>query len=230
MYGLRSNIHTEWVAGMAEYPTEAIGYLRVSTAGQGASGLGLKAQRSAIRKAAEARGWRVTEWIEDRASGRTLDRPGIQRALSLLEGDGPEVLVAAKLDRLARSGLDFLGLAARARDHGWALVVLDVDMDMTTRTGRFVAGILALVAELERDLIAERTREALAEAKARGVKLGRPRQLPDEVAVRIRGLRAEGMSLRAIADRLNADGVPTAQDGRQWYASTVRAVLNRDQG
>src|SRR5439155_13324110 len=80
-------------------------------------------------------------------------------------------------------------------------------------------------ANLERRLIGERTKAGLAEAKRRGVRLGRPRSLPDAVVQRIVTERQQGASLQAIADRLTDDGIAGAQGGRRWYASTVRAVL-----
>ena len=87
-----------------------------------------------------------------------------------------------------------------------------------------MANVLATFAQFERRLIGQRTREALAEKRRQGVRLGRPRQLSDEVVERIRLERESGQTLGAIADALNRDGVPTAQGGAQWWPSTVRAV------
>jgi DNA invertase Pin-like site-specific DNA recombinase len=81
--------------------------------------------------------------------------------------------------------------------------------------------------QFERRLIGQRTREALAAKKASGVRLGRPPTVPRSVVRRIQRLRCRGLSLRAIADELNEGGVATAQDGKQWYAATVRHVLIR---
>jgi len=88
-----------------------------------------------------------------------------------------------------------------------------------------LSSVLAVFAQFERRLIGQRTREALAVERAQGVQLGRRRTMPDEIVDRIRSERDRGASLSAIANALNADGVPTAQGGRQWYPSTVRAVL-----
>jgi DNA invertase Pin-like site-specific DNA recombinase len=90
-----------------------------------------------------------------------------------------------------------------------------------------MANMVATFAQLERRLISQRTREALAMKKAAGVRLGRPPTVPKAVVRRIQRQRARGDTLRAIADRLNRDGVPTAQGGAQWYAATVRGVLAR---
>lgn len=135
------------------------------------------------------------------------------------------MLVAAKLDRLSRSVVHLGSLLEQAEAEGWGLVLLDFDVDTSRPTGRLVAHVLAAVAGFQRQRIRERTREALAEVKARGVRLGRPRQLSDEVVGRIVSERSTGSTLQAIADGLNDDEVPTAQGGRQWWPSTVGAVL-----
>lgn len=204
---------------------DVIAYLRVSTSEQGRSGLGLAAQRSAISEEADRRGWRVVDWVADEASGKSLQRPGIQQALERLENGGPKVLVAAKLDRVARSAIDFLGLVQRAEQNGWALILLEPNVDMTDPMGRFTAGVLAQVAQLERELISSRTRDALQAARKRGTRLGRPRTLPDEVVAQIHAERSAGSTLQAIADGLNRDRIDTAQGGTKWHPSTVRGVL-----
>lgn len=135
------------------------------------------------------------------------------------------MLVVAKLDRLSRSDLDFAAITQRAKRRGWAVVALDVDVDMTTPAGELVANITSSVAPWERRIIASRTSDAMQAMKARGVRLGRPVELPAELRQRIAAEREAGATLRAIADRLNAEGIPTARDG-SWHASTVKAVLN----
>jgi DNA invertase Pin-like site-specific DNA recombinase len=95
---------------------------------------------------------------------------------------------------------------------------------MTDPMGRFTAGILAQVAQLERELIGQRTKEALQAARERGVVLGRPSSVPDPVRARIVGERKSGRSFRAIAEGLNRDEIPTAQGGERWHASTVRSI------
>lgn len=204
---------------------DVLAYLRVSTEGQGESGLGLDAQRAAIEEAARLRSWNVVEWITDTASGKSLEREGIQQAIERLEDGGPKVLVAAKLDRLSRSAIDFLSLVKRAQENGWALVMLDPAVDMTDPMGRFTAGILAQVAELEREMISKRTREALERAKQRGTRLGRPSNLDRDVAERIESLREFGMTYQAVADRLNAEDVPTPTGAGQWWPASVSQAL-----
>jgi DNA invertase Pin-like site-specific DNA recombinase len=203
-----------------------IAYLRVSTHEQAQGGAGLEAQRAAILAEAERRGWSEVRVIEDAGfSGKDTRRPGLRLALEVLERGEAAGLVVAKMDRLSRSLLDFTTIMATAQRQGWALVALDCPVDPGTPAGEAMAAIMATFSQLERRLIGQRTREALAVRRAEGVQLGRPRSVPDAVVDRIAAARSAGESLRAIAADLNADGVPTGQGGRQWHASTVRAVL-----
>lgn len=208
---------------------DVVGYARVSTAEQGESGLGLAAQRKAIRAEARRRGWTVLAIHEDTAaSGKSMaGRPGLDAALVDVTSGGAAALVVAKLDRLSRSLLDFASLMAQSQKRGWALVALDLGVDTTTPAGEFLANVLASAAQWERRIIGQRTKDALAVKKAQGVRLGRPVGVPLEVSERLAALRAEGKSFQAIADALNEDGVATGGGGRQWYPSSVRAVLLR---
>jgi DNA invertase Pin-like site-specific DNA recombinase len=210
--------------------TEAIGYLRVSTDEQADSRAGLEAQRAAILAEAERRGWHLVEVIEDAGfSGKDLNRPGIVAALEALKAHKADTLVVAKLDRLSRSMLDFAALMDRAAKERWALVALDLGVDTTTPAGEMLANVLATFAQFERRLIGQRTRDALAIKRASGTVLGRRRTMPDAVVARIRAERAQGRTLRSIADGLTSDAIPTAQGGKRWYASTVgKALLGRD--
>lgn len=158
-------------------------------------------------------------------SAKDLNRPKIQDALLLLRRGKADALEVSKLDRLSRSVLDFSTLLARSHEEGWALICLDLGVDTTTPTGRFVANLMANVVQLERELIGQRTREGMAALKRRGERLGRTVELPDAVRERIARLRDDGETLQAIADSLNEDGVPTAHGGRKWWTSTVRGVL-----
>lgn len=206
--------------------TDAIGYIRVSADEQASSHAGLDAQRAAILAEAERRGWHLIEVIEDAGfSGKNLDRPGIVAALDALKRRKADTLVVAKLDRLSRSMLDFAALMDRASRAHWALVALDLGVDTTTPSGEMMANVLATFAQFERRLIGQRTRDALAAKRASGTILGRRRTMPEEVVARIEAERAAGRTLSGIADGLSSDGIPTAQGGRRWYASTVRKVL-----
>ena len=205
----------------------AIGYARVSTGEQARSGAGLVAQHSAITAEAERRNWELVDIVEDGGfSARDLKRPGIRDALERLADGEADALVIAKLDRLSRSVLDFATLMETSRKQGWGLVALDIGVDTTTPSGEVMANVMAAFAQFERRLIGQRTREALAKKREQGVVLGRPRSIPEEVAELIRGYRAGGLTVRAMAARLDADGV-RPPGGGNWRPSTLHRVLTR---
>jgi DNA invertase Pin-like site-specific DNA recombinase len=208
-------------------PPAAYGYTRVSTSEQADSGAGLEDQRRAIANECERRGWALAHIYSDSngVSGGTLRRPALTEALQALSERRAEVLVASKLDRLSRSVLDFASLMAQADREGWSIVVLDVAVDTSTPSGEMMANVVAAFAQYERRLISQRTKDALAVKRSQGVVLGRPRSIPSGVRERIVAMRADGLSYRAIAEALNADGVARGQRGDRWYASTVRSTM-----
>lgn len=211
--------------------TRVIGYARVSTEDQGENGGGLAGERHAIEREADRHGWVVIDVADEVQSGKSLlCRPVLERVISRIERGDADALVVSKLDRLSRSVMDFGALVERAQRKGWAIVVIDPAIDMTTANGRFFANVLVSMAQWEREMIGQRTREGLAAKKATGTlkgPLGRQSKLPSEVVRRIRREFELGGSLRGIATRLNEDHVPTGQGGKQWHASTVKAVLAR---
>ena len=115
---------------------------------------------------------------------------------------------------------------AKAQRQGWGVIALDVQVDTSTASGEAMANMLATFAQFERRLIGQRTREALAKKREQGVVLGRPRSIPEEVAELIHGFRTEGMTVRAMAARLDADGV-RPPGGGVWRPSTLHRVLTR---
>ena len=205
-----------------------VAYVRVSTEEQADSGAGLAAQRSAIAAECARRGWDLAAMYEDAgASGKSLaGRAGLSAALHEITSGRASTLVVAKLDRLSRSLLDFSGLMERSRREGWSLVALDLGVDTTTPSGEMMANVLAVFAQFERRMIGQRTRDALAEKRAAGVRLGRPRVLPGDTLTLVRDLRASGLTLEAVASELGRRGIPTAHGG-QWHATTVRRLALR---
>lgn len=202
-----------------------IGYCRVSTDAQGESGAGLEAQQATISAEANRRGWGDVRVFVDVASGKsTRRRPQLAAALDVLADGSARVLVVAKLDRLSRSLLDFAALMATAQREGWSIVALDIGVDTSTINGELVANIIMALAQWERRIIGQRTKDALAAVKGRGTKLGRPTTVTRDAVAIIVAMRRGGSSLREVARALNDAGVPTAQGGREWYASTVRAI------
>lgn len=207
---------------------QAIGYLRVSTDQQGESGAGLEAQQAAIGAEAGRRGWEDLRTYTDVASGKTTRRrPQLAAALTELAEGRAGVLVVAKLDRLSRSLLDFAEITARATREGWSIVALDIGVDTSTVNGELVANIIMALAQWERRIIGQRTKDALGAVRKRGTKLGRPTVVSREAVAIIRAMRSSGASLRQVARVLNDGQVSTAQGGRCWYASTVRAIEQR---
>jgi DNA invertase Pin-like site-specific DNA recombinase len=207
-------------------PLRVVFYMRVSTEEQVSSGAGLAAQEAALLAEAARRSWQVVRTVTDAAaSGKTMSgRPALAEALRMVASGEADALAVARLDRLSRSVLDFATLLDRSQREGWSLVALDMAVDTTTAAGEAMAHIVATFAQMERRLIGERTRAALATKRAAGVRLGRPRTLPLDVVRRIVRERAEASTLQAIANGLRRDGVPTAHGG-QWRPGTVAAVL-----
>ena len=205
--------------------THVIGYLRVSTDEQARSGLGLEAQRERIAQEAERRSWQVEWVVDDGYTAATLERPGITRALTSLGQHEADALVVAKLDRLSRSLLDFAGLMERAQREKWNVVCLDLGIDLSTPQGQLMANVMASFAAYERELIRQRTRDALQALKMRGARLGRPVLVQPIVRQLVGQWRAAGCTWQACATALNQANVPTAHGGSRWYASTVRGVM-----
>lgn len=221
---------------------ELIAYYRVSTTRQGESGLGIEAQRAKVQQlAAERRAEVVAEFVEVE-SGRKADRPQLAAALAEARRRGAAVAVA-KLDRIARDAEFVLRLSREAASNGMGgFLFCDLpDVDATTAAGRMVLTVMASVAEFEARRIGERTREALAAAKARGVKLGgtRPGTLRENAAAKaaaagrsealrpiLTAMAAQGASLRAMAGALAAAGTRTAT-GQPLAANQVRRHLER---
>jgi DNA invertase Pin-like site-specific DNA recombinase len=205
----------------------AAAYIRVSTDEQATRRAGLDAQRAAITAEADRRGWTIADWYADEglSGGKPVGaRPQLAAALEAVESGAAAALMVAKSDRLSRSLRALLDVLDRAEHAGGVVVAVDGSIDTSTAAGRFTTQIMGGVAELERALISDRTKAALAEQRKKGVRLGRPSTLPAEVVERILTARTAGLSYPAIASALNADGVPTAHRGARWWPATVRQV------
>ena len=201
-------------------------YTRVSTEEQAASGLGLEAQEAQLRAAAEYGRWHITRLIRDEGkSGGSLDRPGLRKALELVRDGRADGLAVAKLDRLSRSMMDFAFLLEWFDEAGGVLVALDLNVDTSTASGRMLVQVLMVFAEFERRAISDRTKAALQALRARGKPTGPPTVADHpELHRRIIDMRERGMTFQAIADELNAEGVPTMRGGSQWRVSSVQSA------
>jgi DNA invertase Pin-like site-specific DNA recombinase len=218
---------------------KAFGYLRVSTREQGRSGLGLDAQREAIERFAKAEGYDIAEWVEEVQSGKGWDaldrRPKLAALLKEAKRQKAPVIVA-KVDRLSRNVA--FGSAILESPVRFIAVEAGANAD------KFNLHIRMVLAEEERKRIADRTRDALAQAKRRGRKLGNLKtlkasrkqghltqkrqadQFATSTAPLIEAYQRQGLTLRQIAEEMNKRGIPTARGG-QWFASMICLMLRR---
>ena len=221
---------------------ETIGYIRVSTREQADSGLSLAAQTQRISQFCEFKGLTLIKVIEDaNVSGSTAlkDRQGGAELLKLTS-EKPHAIVAIKLDRLFRDAHDCLGVTKVWQQTKNQLHLLDLGVDTGTAMGRAFLTNAAAYAELERNLISDRTREALQQIRQQGGVLGADRygwsrtETLDEhgrkilapnpheldVVVECKALRKSGYTLQQIADKFNLENKPTKRGGK-WFPSTV---------
>jgi DNA invertase Pin-like site-specific DNA recombinase len=204
-----------------------VAYLRVSSGKQARSGLGEAAQRTRITAAAEAEGWEIVAWLVDRGeTGKNANREAFLSALQMIADHDADGLVAAKLDRVARSVIDFASLLAWFTAGEKVLAILDPAIDTSTASGRLVANVFSAVAEWEGDTISDRTSQALQAKRASGLPICRPSVADDtDLVARIQSLREEGSTLQGICDVLNAEGIPTLRGAAQWRISAVQSAL-----
>jgi DNA invertase Pin-like site-specific DNA recombinase len=206
-------------------------YVRVSTARQATDGIGLEAQESKCRQHAERMGWTVAEVFRDEGvSGKDAieSRPGLVALIAKAKATPNAVVVVYSVSRLARRQRLLWTLLDEHEGFGLSVSSATESFDTTTPTGRAMLGMIAVFAQLEADMVSERTKDALAEVKARGQKLGRPSQLatnPDAVAL-VKQLYATGLySHVTLAEELNRRGTPTASGTGKWWPKTVRTAL-----
>lgn len=208
-----------------------VAYTRVSTEQQGASGLGLEAQKEAIQRYVNAHGHEIVTWCEDIISSRNEARPGWLYAVGLLEHGTPEGVIVAKLDRISRSVGESAQIFEEFKKKGWNIIALDLGVDTSTPAGKLVATVMMAVAEWERDVISQRTSEALQAKKANGEKLGRPYPGASEGTVAmISHLAKSGYGTWGnIANYLNGRNPkkvtwPTPSGKGKWHPSTVSRI------
>jgi len=193
-----------------------VAYTRVSTTKQSSTGLGLDAQEHVVRSWADAMGHTITRVYRDEgSSGKSLDRDILKQALMGGCYGTADGLIVAKLDRLSRNVGDFAQLVGEFEENDKTLVCVRDGIDLATPVGRFTAHIMASVAQLERETLSERTRDAMQQLRDRGIRLGRkPSEDVGSIdANRIRRMRDAGETLRGISE---ATG---------FKVSTVRRVL-----
>lgn len=210
-----------------------IGYVRLSKA---ENGHGIKVQREAIEAFCARREFELVRIEEDlAASGRsTRKRPGLAQTIEACQKSEVEAIISTRVDRLARSSLDFHTIAEKVTKAGATVLFTEQEgFSLNTPEGKMLIGILATFAAFEADLISQRTKAALAHVKKHGSKSGKKignpafHSVDKNVAQKIRGLREHGMSYDKIAELLTSEGIPTVQGGVKWYGATVRNVVLR---
>jgi DNA invertase Pin-like site-specific DNA recombinase len=216
-----------------------VSYLRVSTDRQGKSGLGIEAQRDAVAGYLNGGAWNLIGEFVETESGKADDRPELARALARCKVTGA-TLIVAKLDRLSRNQSFLMSVYEGTGEGG--VVFCDLPTIPPGPVGKFIVQQMAAVAELERGLISQRTKAALAHStKTLGGYRGGPvvdqrkgveavqaaaDAFARQVAPMVLEAREAGATLQQIADRLTVDGVKTARGGK-WTAMAVKNVLER---
>ena len=223
----------------------AVAYIRVSTEEQS---LGLDAQRERVEAYCHARGWTLVAVVEDKgASGKTLNRSGMDKVRKIMKRKMVDAVVALKLDRLTRRVPDLHTLMKESAETGVAIVSIMETLDTSSAAGRLMVHMLAGMAEWERDVIAERTSSALTLLASRGERVGRhaaigsangegARQEDESRTLSIlRGIIMGGCcdsgsdhvkSLRCMAEMLEAEGC-TNRAGNRYGASTIQRMMRQ---
>jgi site-specific DNA recombinase len=226
--------------------TQVVGYCRVSTEEQANEGVSLEAQEAALRAYCTMRGLTLAEMVIDAgiSAGKALaSREGGQRVLELVKQSKVGAVVAWKLDRLFRDAGDCLNVTGDWDKRGIALHLVDMGgqaIDTSTAMGRFFLTVMAGAAEMERNLIRERTTSGMAFKRSKGERVGaipfghrlaadgvalELEPAEQEVIAMVKTLRADGFTLQQIVDRLTLDGVPSR--GKAWHLTSVVRILKR---
>ncbi len=226
----------------------AIGYCRVSTREQADEGVSLAAQQSKIEAFADSKDLELIECIvEEGVSGSVplKERDGGALIFDAIQNKGVKVVVATKLDRLFRDALDCLAMTREWEKQGVKVLLLDMGVDFSTPTGKAFLTNAASFAELERNLISERTKDGLAQVKKEGIKLGgvgwgwtRVEAVDEkgrlnqaivteeiEIVIRIKQMREDGCTFQHICDVLDHEGIKTKKGGK-WWPMTVKNICN----
>lgn len=198
-----------------------VGYVRVAPRERADERPPLDVQRAELLAAADARADTLVAIEEDVRSGRTLRRPGLRAAVAACRSGDADGIMVARLDRLTYSVADLAQIVRAAVQDEYTIISLDPDVDLSSDGGRAVGEVLAEAARWHPAPIS-------SPGRAMGRRAGRPSSTPAAVAARIRSLRAEGMTLQAICDTLNAEDIPTPRGGAEWRPTSLRSVLRAE--
>ena len=225
--------------------TRTLAYIRVSTEKQVNEGVSLDAQASKVQAYAPLYELDLVDTIVDAGqSAKTMDRPGLQKALSMLKAGQAEALLIVKLDRLTRSVKDLGSIVESCTREGWALMSIGESIDTRSAAGRLVLNVLASVAQWEREAIGERTSAALQHKKAHKEKIGgalpfgwqmaadgihlEPNSTEQNIMSEASKLQAQGLSLRKIGAALVARGYLPRNQSNEWNPRAVKDLLQAE--
>lgn len=220
---------------------KAIGYVRVSTLEQVTEGISLDNQKAKIKAYCSLNDLDLVEIIEDAGkSGKSLNREGIATLLDMIRKKAVGAVIVYKLDRLSRKVIDTLTLIESFEKADIAFHSLNEKIDTSTAMGRFFLNITASLAQMERDLISERTRDALQMKIANHERAGQipfgwrlaedgnaliPHEGEQEVITQVKRLHSQGFSYRAICEALAKAG--HRPQGKCWHPKTIGSILSR---
>ena len=224
---------------------KAVGYVRVSKQEQEISGLGLQAQREKIKAYAKLKDLDLVEIVEDAGiSGKNMNRPGIQKVLAMARKKQIGEVIVYKLDRMFRSTINALDVMAQLTKWGVAFHSIQDTIDTGSALSRFFFTVTAAIAEMERDLISERTKDSLAEKRKNGYKTGSKNppygydadkdgkltpNADERVVIDFIMLERESsVAFQAIANDLNEKGIGT-KTGKKWRAGGVHKVVKNEE-
>ncbi len=236
---------------VASNPYLAVGYCRVSTREQADEGVSLDAQRAKLQQFATDKGLELDSIVTDEGISGSVplkNRTGGSKIFKAIKERQVKLVLATKLDRLFRDALDCLSMVKEWEKQGVKVLLLDMGVDFSTATGKAFLTNAAAFAELERNLISDRTKDGLEQVKKEGIKLGGvgwgwTRAVDEvdgkgrfqqklvveelEVITRIKRLREGGYTYQGICDELIADGVKT-KNGGKWWPMTVKKICEMD--
>ena len=212
-------------------PLRAFGYASAPAADSGQARRDLAEQRLAIERYGAAHGIELIEVVREREleDGDAHDRPGLSSLIERIAAGEASCLVVTELRRLSRSVTELGTIARSLEDNDFRLVAVELDLDTTDPGGQTTARALASVAEMEQDRLSERTRKRLVTARAKRRSTGPASPNWEAIRQRIVSMRADGMTLQAIADTLNREGVPAQPGGAKWRPSSVRTATGHEQ-
>jgi DNA invertase Pin-like site-specific DNA recombinase len=206
-------------------PPVALGYVSSANTVKRLGDPALRAQTEQLERFCQQRGWTLAQVVRETDANGSGERPALDYVLERLRRGEVSCLVVGRLEQLCRSAGELGAIIEQLNGIGARLVSLEPQLDTTTEAGAAAVRTLVAVSAWERERHAQRTRNGLAAARAKSVTSRPAVEDRPEIKQRILALRADGMTLQAIADTLNDEGTPTLRGGSQWRPSSVQAAV-----